>query len=903
MILSNLGLQPPETKQQQFPNFNNESRAIIDLIAEGSELEDTIWYPRPLNHFFDPINHRGLTVGFLIGTESPKWALELNVANNYFPLTGQDFSFSDARKYFLQALTGQAEQERDKYWGLTFQTLGHVIHHIQDMAQPQHVRNEQHLFPRSAYEETTEAIFDNLPEDAPFPFLQTFDPVNFATARKFWVTDEEDGMGQGLAEFTNNNFVSAATNFRGAINNLQTDPEYPLPNGQDAQLRVKRIEDPDLLGSGQPLRGQMVFIETPVVDRYQDTVQTNPRASTYSIFDPDLTTYSPTFQAIYSLNRFNYDVAREFLLPRAVAYSAGLINYFFRGRIDLAADPNNSLLYVITNRGAEDVKGTFTLYYDDVNDERRPIPDAQWRTTDYLPDGVLPKNGGELRVPVFVPPTDPPPKIPGEYLLVFEGDIGDEHRPQTPANAIGGIAAKKISLGCQAPFITPAGRVSYTGAGWVLEPDLTVQYGNTDWIGAGCRRLSWLGPFGRYIHMRHISQLSNHVFSDGKIIATAPGPVIGAAVQTRVSPPADFLVVVVAEVSEFGRVTMDTVYSAPLENPMAWTWVGSFDSYSADEQDTLPYRTKYPAHYFFNASGTQAVSVKRTASAEVSSVSGQNPWRLVTLDVTAGIGASFTLASVESLDTTGSDTTLRFTAHTIAADYQGDSLIRLHLDVEEHYAQSSTREDQGLFQSRTTETMESTQVWTLQTSTDWDWKIIDVSRSSLDIMQVTGYELIGYQLNESHAAETIRGVEYLDLRFAPPIVAYEEAKTSFDAVFEGGQDAMYVWHTTQDFEAVEQTEKLAWRVADTVHIVTGPVDIPPDGARLFTLPRPLDRLQSWGPNIEDVVPDGEEIGTFAVGGISAALQIVGAHKNPRIERNFMYPPGDLGIFGGGPVGR
>jgi hypothetical protein len=199
--------------------------------------------------------------------------------------------------------------------------------------------------------------------------------------------------------------------------------------------------------------------------------------------------------------------------------------------------------------------------------------------------------------------------------------------------------------------------------------------------------------------------------------------------------------------------------------------------------------------------------------------------------------------------------------------------------------------------------MESTRVWTFQTDGGWEWKIIDASGSLLSISQVTGYELIGYQLNENHSVETIRGVEYLDLRFVPPIVAYEEAKASFDSVFEGGQDSSYVWHTTQDFEAVEQTEKLAWRVADTVHTVTGPVDIPPDGTRLFALPGAIDRLRSWGPDIEDIVPGGEEIGTFAVGGVFEAPQVLGAHHNPRIERNFMYPTGDLATFGGGPVGR
>ena len=38
----------------------------------------------------------------------------------------------------------------------------------------------------------------------------------------------------------------------------------------------------------------------------------------------------------YTLHRVNYDAMANLLLPRAVAYSAGLINFFFRGQIDIA---------------------------------------------------------------------------------------------------------------------------------------------------------------------------------------------------------------------------------------------------------------------------------------------------------------------------------------------------------------------------------------------------------------------------------------------------------------------------------------------------------------------------------------------------------------------------------------
>jgi len=74
----------------------------------------------------------------------------------------------------------------------------------------------------------------------------------------------------------------------------------------------------------------------------------NPRASTESIFDEDLNipiTYDAgasqfTSNRLFSLNYLNFDQAYEYLIPKAVAYSAGLLNYFFRGsmKIELPAD-------------------------------------------------------------------------------------------------------------------------------------------------------------------------------------------------------------------------------------------------------------------------------------------------------------------------------------------------------------------------------------------------------------------------------------------------------------------------------------------------------------------------------------------------------------------------------------
>jgi len=64
-------------------------------------------------------------------------------------MSGKDsrptFSFSDANDYLFNAITSPEKSEREQNFDLFFQTLGHLMHLIQDMAQLEHVRNDPHL--------------------------------------------------------------------------------------------------------------------------------------------------------------------------------------------------------------------------------------------------------------------------------------------------------------------------------------------------------------------------------------------------------------------------------------------------------------------------------------------------------------------------------------------------------------------------------------------------------------------------------------------------------------------------------------------------------------------------------------------------------------------------------------
>ena len=466
-VLKNLGLD--DISKQVFP-VGNTSLSIPAIVGEGAIAEDD--FPRPVNHFFDPthagsVSEGAARSGFLaIGIASPTWALEDRGAQPQ-----QDNSLIDARKFLLAALTSSDKLQRDTNFVSMFRTLGNVSHHLQDMAQPQHVRNDLHcisvlcrplfLHNPSAFERYTEEKIRRGFALGNHASLYTSNSAILNSARKFWIT----GDGRGISEFTNRNFVSAGTNFRYESGAMLPDAEYGHPAPQatadmatvsQAYAAAERPVPPEI----QQLCVDdcwIEFVASTGTDYLSGQSFTNPRASSLSIFDQDLqlrTVQIPwsdgegitSTQRFFSLNSLNFDEAHKLLFRRAVGYSAGLIDYFFRGKIDLLLHPSDQAQYLIKNLGTEPMKGKFKLYYDDSNLTRREVKDASglpvvWDTVAIVPDGILPP-GATMPVSAF-PAQTPAPKTLGEYMLVFTGDMGEE-RADADNGVVGAVVSKKV---------------------------------------------------------------------------------------------------------------------------------------------------------------------------------------------------------------------------------------------------------------------------------------------------------------------------------------------------------------------------------------------------------------------------------------------------------------------------
>jgi hypothetical protein len=96
----------------------------------------------------------------------------------------------------------------------------------------------------------------------------------------------------------------------------------------------------------------------------------------------------------FALNTLNYDSISDVLLPRAVGYSAGLLDYFFRGTLDfdvkVGTGQDGQMGLVITNTSAEAMDGVFALYAEDAEGNRGDSPEVSIT----LP---LPPGGGARR--------------------------------------------------------------------------------------------------------------------------------------------------------------------------------------------------------------------------------------------------------------------------------------------------------------------------------------------------------------------------------------------------------------------------------------------------------------------------------------------------------------------------
>lgn len=278
----------------------------IDWIKAGGVKEDN--FPRFLNHFYDPTTEKGIR--FLLQQNSSKdWAKDR---------IGNDWSWASARSYFYESLTSPNSYIRETRLAATFRTVGQVMHLVEDLATPAHVRNDIHMpinSDKDFYEEYTNRNYKPTEGYAIYTGYEPADLSTFSSFDTFWKNN-----GKGLAEFTNKNFLSRDTNI--------DDKAYTLPV-KIGEWVAKETPDP----SKPPV--DVRYLQGYVTDSYRpDKSGPINKLAAFSYFDFEMKKRNIN-KEVYTLNDGVHREYAQFLVPRAVGYAAGILNYFFRGVIEL----------------------------------------------------------------------------------------------------------------------------------------------------------------------------------------------------------------------------------------------------------------------------------------------------------------------------------------------------------------------------------------------------------------------------------------------------------------------------------------------------------------------------------------------------------------------------------------
>jgi hypothetical protein len=396
------------------------------LDTLGCEFPEHVPSPidRSLNHFFDvQRGGRGLTVlGVTLGVPAPDWALGRQ-GRGPDPDQNQ-FSLPDARDYQLRSLIAAARDERGRNTALLFRALGQVVHLLEDSAAPQHTRNDPHAgcvevitgehswFEKYVETRALKSPFRRHGEFSLPLIVEGYEIVATLPYPDFFATASR----QGLADLSSRNFLSVGTNFSLVFNTCGGLPEpvcEPDAYGQEPRSFSIRTID------GALVEGTVTVYTRDVVDLMAGTSIPRVPVSSRSVWDQHLEQRG--LFPIFTMNTINYDAAADILLPRAAGYAAGLLDAFFRGRLEagISVTPNgNGYLATLqlTNRTpGETMTGTFTVYADDQDGVRTELPGARWNLT-------LPPDTSTSQLTFVVPGTT----SPGPWIVAFQGTLGTE---------------------------------------------------------------------------------------------------------------------------------------------------------------------------------------------------------------------------------------------------------------------------------------------------------------------------------------------------------------------------------------------------------------------------------------------------------------------------------------------
>jgi hypothetical protein len=527
---------------------------------------------RMRHHFLD-VQRGGVGLHVAVppisGLPAPQWALG-EQGRGSGPDENQ-FALPDARLYQLRSLVEPDRQARERNTALLFRTLGHLLHLLEDMAQPQHTRIDFHpgcenalsgrVIPeRSWYEayvekRATGTVFRGRPT-APLQIVPVPAP-RMPTFESFFTTREQTGLAQtGLADFSSRNFFSAGTNLGGLVHPC-ADLVEPLCTA-DAYT-ARDVPHVVVTARGDVIQAPVRLLLSTMLDPVSGAPIPDVAVSSRSLWDHHLEARGQ--HPVFSLNVLNYDSISGVLLPRAVGYAAGLLDHFFRGRIDASVQPAGEedptvLRLVARNTSDEAASGTLVLLAENATTRVRSgvlAPDGSPALLGEVTTGLVPPGS------LFPEVRFRPPFAAERYVVAYHGNLGAEHI-DAPAGSLGAVIGQVLG-GPQAEAIVPDASATLlravTGT-FRLPPDAAalqpVQWSDVDnhFVGMTGEPLVTGRPGPDEIRLFQLERPVGSV--DVPLIAGADPPIVAATLVKTVPFPYGLALPTVVDYTERIRV-------------------------------------------------------------------------------------------------------------------------------------------------------------------------------------------------------------------------------------------------------------------------------------------------------------------------------------------------------------
>ncbi len=432
-----------------------DGRTVRSWIERGGAAEDQFRHSETLgalfrsrHHFHNPLqpwNVAGLQRGSwcppfrLVGQASVRWA-----QNPDQGLTGKA-SWLDARQRFLEALTLGTQNQRETAFGQTFQILGQQTHLIEDMAVPAHTRNDPHCPTPEGFERWASRNASLVADLAATPIrpapeiflvgVPLSDDVARVPVARLWDTERYRLLQDpnvtlvgpiGLAEYSNANFFSDDTIFSGfpfpAPTSVALGPAEPGPITGQLRRYFKKVQDGELIDH--------LAVPSALFDALPAALKDRRKGLDEKVFRDYAT----------------------LLIPRAVGYSAALLDYFFRGKLDVdLVDDGSGLRLAGANASPDPLDGGTLAVYADGTDGVRRLASAAVAVGRIEAGGVLPAVS-----------VTPPPGA-DRFVAVYTGTLGEERATDTFKGAVigkvlGGVRVEEVfSDGTRWQLRTPQG--------------------------------------------------------------------------------------------------------------------------------------------------------------------------------------------------------------------------------------------------------------------------------------------------------------------------------------------------------------------------------------------------------------------------------------------------------------